>query len=298
MGLKHVLNKSWGAGAVSEDIELAKAPIHAILLRMYALGSGAAALIAHFKTQFGTLIYAKDGRGDITPRWTLAELYEYHKAFFNRIPPFQDGTAANDKAAFLRVIIPFGRPCMMSNNSLFPTIEDPLVGWNPQSTPYLHIEVPADSDIDNRTTQVSVLYGKNPFQWTKKWTDWTSQTLSTSGLKDWIVGDKGRWLESFVFQTSEENATLTADAPSILKVAFERKGQSVVLDGQVFNPFGALLDSTQMLDDQYLYWSFSQLHGDPLSKCVNLDLGETKIRLLGGVADAVKVASSVVRRQV
>jgi len=296
--LKHLTNKAWGAGAVTIDIELAKAPIHAIIIRNYALGSGAAGTVAHFNTQFGTLIYAKDGRGDITPRWSLAELYAYQTAFFNRIPPFQDGTAADNKAAFQRIIIPFGRPCMMSNASLFPTIEDPLVGWNPESTPYLHIEVPADSDVDARTTQISVLYKKSPFPWTKKWTDWTSQTLSTSGLKDWIVGDRGRWLESFVFQTSEENATLTADAPSILKMAFDRKGNSVVLDGEVYNPFGALLDSLAMTDDQYLYWAFSQLHGDPLSRCVNLDLGETKIRLLGGVADAVKVASSVVRRSV
>lgn len=295
---KHLTNWTPGTGAVTKDFELAKSPIGAILLRMYALGAGAAATIAHFKTQFGTLIYVKDGRGDITPRWTLTELYEYHKAFFNRIPPYQDGTAADNKAAFLRVIIPFGRPCMVSHASLFPHMKDPLVGWNPESTPYLHVQVPADSDIDARTMQISVLYRQNPFKYTKKWTDWTSQTLNTSGPTDWIVGDRGRWLESFAFQTSEENATLTSDAPSILKVAFDRKGSSVVLDGDVFNPLGALLDSGIMTDDQYLYWAFSQRHGDPLSNCVNLDLGETKIRITGGVADAVKIASSVIKRQV
>jgi len=292
---KHLTDYSPGAGAVTKDFELAKAPIGAIILRMYALGSGAAGTAAHFKTQFGTFIYVKDGDGDITPRWSLTELYEYHKAFFNRIPPFQDGTAADNKAGFMRVIIPFGRPAMMSNNSLFPVLEDPLVGWNPKSTPILHVEMPADSDVDARTMQITVLYRKTPFPYTKKWTDWTSLTLNTTGLVDWIVGDNGKWLETFLFQTSEENATLTSDAPSIKKITFERGGNSVVFDGQVFNPFGALLDSLQMTDDQYLYWAFSHLHGDPLSKCINLS-AETKIRIQGGVADAVKCSSSVIKR--
>jgi len=294
---KQVKDWSLGAGAVSEDIKLAKQPLHAIILRMYALGSGAAGTIAHFKTQFGTFIYLKDGRGDITPRWTLAELYQYHQAFFNRIPPFQDGTAADNKAAFLRVVIPMGRPAMMSHASLLPAIEDPLVGWNPNGTPFIHIEAPADSDIDARTMQITAVYktaGKFPY--TKKWTDWTNLTLDTSGYVDWIVGDAGLWLESFAFQTSEENATLTSDAPSIRRLTFERAGKSVVLDGDVYNPFGALLDSGISTDDQYLYWAFSHLHGDPLRKCVNLGLGETKIRIKGGVADAVKLASSVLKR--
>lgn len=282
-----------GASAVTKDFPLAKRSIAAIILQMDMLGNSGAATIANAKTQLGTYIYIKDGGEKVTPEWSLTELYEYYKAFFGRIPPFQDGTAANDKLALLQVIIPFGRPQVLSHSSLLPSIIDPYVGFKPKNTPYLHVEVPADGNsIDTRHLKVVVVYFDKPPKFNKKWTDWSTQTVSTTGLTDWTIGDKGAWLEAFLFATSEYNATLASDAPSILDIQIERDSKAVLFEGAVPNILGALLDSDVLTDDQYLYMALSQAPFDNFANCVRL-IKETKFRILGGVADDVKAAFSV-----
>lgn len=284
-----------GASAVTKDIELSKAPIAALILRMRALGETDASTLAQDLTQFATYMYLVDGGDDITPRLSATEFYQYHCAFFNRIPPLQDGTKANNVMLFLRMIMPLGRPQVLSHNSLLPSIVDPLVGWNPKSTPYLHMEVPADSEIDARNYKIAVVYKDSPFKYSKKWTSWSSQTLSTAGYTDWVIGDRGLMLELFAFHTTEENTNPASDVPSILEVTMERKGKSVLFDGDVTNPLGALLDTNVMADDQYQYLCLSQAPFDNFANCVNLNLGETKLRVKGGVADAAKFAFSVIK---
>ena len=287
-----------GASAVTKDIELAKRPIAAIILNMDMLGAGAAATYANALTQLGTKIYVKDGGTKITPEWSLAELAEYQASFFGRLPTFQDGTAADNKLALLQVVIPFGRPSVFSHWSLFPSIIDPHVGFKPTNQPYIYFDLPADANsIDTRHIKVTAVYYDNFMpRYNKKWTDWSTQTVSTTSLTDWTIGDKGLWLEALLFATSEYNATLTADAPSIKDIEIERLGKDVMFSGAVPNILGALINplhTTPVTDDEYLYMALSQAPFDNFQNCVRLS-GETKFRILGGVADAVKAAFSVI----
>lgn len=259
---------------------------------MYALNETDASTLAEDLTAFATLMYLKDGGTRITPEWSATEFYQYHSAFFGRIPTLQDGTKANNTANYLRMIMPLGRPQVLSNASLLPSIVDPLVGWNPKGTPYLYMSLPADVAVDNREFKISVVYKQSPFRYTKKWTDWASQTLSTTSYKDWVIGDKGLWLETFAFHTTEENTNPASDVPTILTVNAERGGKDVLFDGDVTNPLGALLPSLTMLDDQYLYMCLSQAPFDNFEHCVRLS-AETKFRVKGGAADAAKFAFSV-----
>ena len=178
-----------GAGAVTKDFELAKRPLHAVILQWDLLGNSAAATLANALTQCGTLIYLKDARGDVTPQWTAAELVKYQEAVLGKNVNAQNGTAANDVALFLQMILPMGRP-MVGGNSPFPIgLLDPYVGYNPKGTPFLHVSVPADGGtLDTRHLKIVPVYGDAPFAYAKRWTPWTSQTVSTTGLTDWIVG--------------------------------------------------------------------------------------------------------------
>ena len=294
--LKKEYEWSLGAGAVSKDIPLAKRAIAAIILNLDALGNTGGATAANMLTQFGTKIYVKDGGTKITPEWTGAELAEYMAQFFGRPygTPFQDGTAANDKMALLSLIIPFGRPYIGVHGSILPALIDPHVGFKPVNTPYLHIEAPADgSTLDTRHLKATVIYYDSPPKYTKKWTDWASQTVSTTSLTDWTIGDRGLWLEAFLFATTSYNDTLASDAPSIKEIEIERLGKDVLFSGAVPNILGALIDTTNVADDDYLYLTLSQAPFDNFANCVRL-AGETKFRILGGVADAVKAAFSVI----
>lgn len=275
-----------GAGAVVKDFSLPQGAISACILQWDMLGSGAAATVANALTQCGTLVYLKDGAGDVTPEWTAAQLYEYHNQFFDRICPFQDGTAADNKLALFQQIIPMGRPLQRGTSSLFGLI-DPYVGWNPKGTPQLHIDIPADGNsIDGRHLKIVVVYANKPFKYGKRWTTWASQTLSTTGYTDWIIADKGLLLEMFAYATSAYNDTLTADAPTLLKAKFERASKDVIFDGEIPNIFGCLQDVTPTPDDDFLYFSLSQGYDDDFSNCVNMNGAETKFRAYGGVADA------------
>jgi len=284
-----------GAAAAIKDFELQKAPIAAIIIRQVALNETDATTLAEDLTQFATKMYIKDGGTRITPEWSATEFYQYHAAFFGRIPPLQDGTKANNTLNFLRMIMPLGRPQVLSHASFLPAIVDPLVGLNPKGTPYLVLDVPADAANDNREYKILVVYKHAPFRYTKKWTDWASQTLSTTSYKDWTIGDAGLWLELFGFQTTEENTNPASDVPTILKINVERGGKDVLFDGDVTNPLGALLPSLTMVDDQYLYMILSQAPFDNFDMCVKLDK-ETKFRVKGGAADVAKFAFSVIRR--
>ena len=242
-----------GAAAVTKDFELAKRPLHAVILQWDMLGAAAAATLANALTQCGTLVYLKDARGDVTPQWSATVLEQYQQLFTGKNTPFQDGTAADNKLALFQQIIPMGRP-MLGHDNPFPYgLLDPYVGYNPKGTPFLHVSVPADANsIDTRHLKIVPIYGDAPFAYDKRWTPWTSQTVSTTGLVDWIVGDRGLWLESLIFATSGYNGTLTSDAPSILDLEIERGGKDALFDGAVPNVLGALLDDDTHADDNYL----------------------------------------------
>lgn len=284
-----------GAGAATKDIPLGNAPIAAVYLDWYMLGQGAAATIANALTQCGTLLYLVDGSADITPEWTAAQLYEYHNHFFGRIATFQDGTAADNKAAYLGLVLPLGRPQILADSS-FLGLVDPMVGWNPKSNPHLHIEVPADgSAIDGRKLKVTVLYANAPFPFTKRWTKWASQTLSTSAFTAWDLPDAGSLLEGLMYQTSARNGTLTSDAPTLDKFEFKRGGKSVLTDGEVDGSvLGALINSTPTPDDDYLYFALSRAPFDGFENCIMLSK-DTKFMAYGGVADALVAAFSYIR---
>jgi len=270
-------------------------------LRLACLSETDAATLAELKTQFGTYLYLTDGGKDITPRWSLTELAMYQLQFFNRAPLWCNAGEADNKMGYYRVVIPLGRPQPNGSMSFLPAVVDPLVGWNTKSTPFLHWEVPADGNsVDNRTAKIAVVYKNSPFRYTKKWTSWATQTLSTTGYVDWIIGDKGQLLEIFAFQTTEENAALASDVPTIAEMTLERRGKSVLLDGDVFNLLTAMIDEGSagaeditMLDD-YMYLALSQAPLGDFSLCVNLNLGQTKLRVKGGVADAAKFAFSII----
>lgn len=280
-----------GAAAVTKDFELAKRPLHAVTLQWDMLGAAAAATQANALTQCGTKIYLKDARGDVTPQWSMAELLQYQELFTGKNVPFQDGTAADNKLALNPITLFCGRP---NRNAGFPLEAlDPLVGYNPKGTPFLHVEVPADGNsIDNRHLKITPYYADQPFQYDKRWTPWTSQTVSTTGLTDWIVGDRGLWCEWLLHETSSYNDTLTSDAPSILDIEIERGGKDVLFDGAVPNILGSFLDDDTHADDDYKYVNLSQAPFNDFRNCVNL-FAETKVRVLGGVADAVTMAFSV-----
>jgi len=280
-----------GAGAVTKDFELAKRPLHAVTLQFDALGDGAAATLANMLTQCGTIINIKDARGDVTPKWSGAELLQYQELFTGKNVPAQDGTAANDKLIEVALTIPMGRP---NRNAGFPLeVLDPLVGYNPKGTPFLHVEVPVDANsVDTRHLKIIPFYADTPFQYDKRWTPWTSQTVNTTGLTDWIVGDRGLWLEWLMFETSSYNDTLASDAPSVLDIELERGGKDVLFDGAVPNVLGAFLDDDTHADDDYKYMNLSQAPFNDFRNCINMT-AETKVRVLGGVADAVTMAFSV-----
>jgi len=283
-----------GAAAVTKDIPLQRAPIHAVVAQWDMLGQGAAAVIASALTACGTIINLKDGAGDVTPKWTGAELYEYHNHFFGRIVPFQDGTAADNKLALMPLVIPMGRPSILANSSIV-MLADPMVGWNPQGDPFLHIEVPADGNaIDGRHLKLWVMYGDQPFRFGKRWTSWTTQTLNTSGPTDWILGNKGSLCEMFLYQTSAYNDTLTADAPTLKEFEFRRGANSVLTDGKVCNILEALINTTPTPDDDYLYLALSMSPMDDFGNCINMNNpANTIFRATGGVADDLKAAFSV-----
>lgn len=280
-----------GAGAVVKDFELAKRPLHAITMQWDGLGDSGVATVGHMLTQGGTIVNLKDARGDVTPKWSATELNEYYETFTGKNTPFQDGTAANDVLALVPLILPMGRP---NRNAGFPLeILDPLVGYNPKGTPFLHIEVPADANsIDNRHLKIVTYYADTPFQYDKRWTPWTSQTVSTTGLTDWIVGDRGLWLEWLMFETTSYNDTLGTDVPSVIDIELERGGKDVLFDGAVPNILGSFLDDDVHADDDYKYMNLSQAPFNDFRNCINLT-SETKVRIKGGVANAVTMAFSV-----
>ncbi len=280
-----------GASAVTKDFELAKRPLHAVTLQWDMLGAGAAATQANALTQCGTKIYIKDARGDVTPQWSMAELLQYQELFTGKNVPFQDGTAADNKLALNPITLFMGRP---NKNAGYPLEAlDPYVGYNPKGTPFLHVEVPDDGNsIDNRHLKIVPIYADQPFQYDKRWTPWTAQTVSTTGLTDWIVGDRGLWCEWFMHETSSYNDTLTSDAPSVLDIEIERGGKDVLFDGAVPNILGSFLDDDTHADDDYKYMNLSQAPFNDFRNCINL-FAETKVRVLGGVADAVTMAFSV-----
>ena len=290
-----------GSGAAIKDFELQKAPIAAIIIRQVALNETDATTLTEDLTQFATLMYIKDGGTRITPEWSATEFYQYHSAFFGRVPPSFIGTKANNTMNFIRMVMPLGRPQVMSHASFLPSIVDPLVGLNPKGTPYLVLSVPADAANDNREYKIAVVYKHRPFRYTKRWTDWASQTLSTTSYKSWVIGDKGLWLELFGFQTTEEHTHPASDVPTILTVNAERGGKDVLFDGDVTNPLTALqpqhvgLVTHGLLDDQYMYMTLSQAPFDNFDMCVRLSQ-ETKFRVKGGAADAAKFAFSVLTK--
>jgi len=194
----------------------------------------------------------------------------------------------------LSLVIPFGRPQPFVHGSFLPALIDPHVGFKPVNQPYLHVEVPADGGtLDTRHMKVVAIYYDSPPRYTKKWTDWSNQTVSTSSLTDWTIGDRGLWLEAFLFATSSYNDTLASDAPSIKDIEIERLGKDVLFSGAVPNILGCLIDTTNVADDDYLYFCLSQAPFDNFANCVRL-AGLTKFRILGGVADAVKAAFSTI----
>jgi len=283
------------ASAVVDSIELAQRPIAAIVLSFAMLGAAAAATLANALTQCGTLLYVTDGGEVITPKWTAAEIYEYHNHFFNRIPPFQDGTAADNKEAYLDLIIPFGRPKPIVGNGLFNLVDD-MVGFVPKAIPKLHYSTPADANsIDTRTMKVTTIYydGIKP-AWTKKWTDWSGITQSTTSYKEWLLPDTGRLLEVFMYQTSSKNDTLTSDAPTLKQWKITQKGHNVVTGGDVYAaPLTALLDTTPTPDDDYVYIPFVESPVDSLRFTLPLT-PDTRFKTKGGVADSLSAAFSVI----
>lgn len=287
-----------GASAITKDFELQKQPICAVGFQWDMLGAGAAATLANAKTQCGTYVYLKDGRGDITPRFSLTELVEYYKQFFGIDPPFQDGTAADNKLTLFQVTLPMGRPPrgIINPGAGIETLYDRMVGWKPVGTPVVHIEVPADANsIDNRHLKLIVYYSPTAPRYTKIWTDYTSITLSTTEWKDWEVGSMGSMLEAFLFETSEYNATLTSDAPTMKDARLQRGGEDVRFEKNLPNIFGSFQNIDVTLDDQYKYFALSFNPETDLSRCIQCATREgqsLKFGAYGGVADAMKAAFS------
>jgi len=156
------------------------------------------------------------------------------------------------------------------------------------------VEAPADGGtLDTRHLKATVLYYVTPPRYTKKWTDWSTQTVSTSSLTDWTIGDRGLWLETFIYATSSYNDTLASDAPSVKEIEIERNGVDVLASGAIPNILGCLIDTTNVADDDYLYMCLSQGPNDYFDLCPRLS-GLTKFRILGGVADAVIAAFSTI----
>jgi hypothetical protein len=293
--IKNIYTQTLGAGAETTDIELPQAPIAAIILQWDMLGQGAAATVASAKTQIATYLKVTDGGVDVTPNWSGAEWYDYLSAYYGHIVPFQDGTAADNKLALMAYVIPFGRPLATRHGGLLVAF-DPLVGFVPKGTPLVHIESPADGNaIDTRHLKVGAVMYRGKPSYTKKWTGWASQTLSTTGAKDWILPSAGQLIEAFIYQTTAYNDTLTADAPSLLNFDVTQNGKSILTDGQMFNCLGALLDSTAQPDDDYLHLPFVQNTGMDLSLAPQLG-PDTRFKAYGGVADALTAAFATVER--
>lgn len=188
------------SGGETKVLELAQAPIAAIILAQDCLGSGAAATAANLNGLL-TSMKVTDGGKDITPNWSGAEWAEYLAAFKGSVLNFQDGTAADNKLALQPLFIPFGRPLGTRHPSVL-SLFDPLVGFVPSGIPQIEMVIAADgSSIDNRHIKVGVLYYNSPPAYTKKWTSWAAQTLSTTGGKDWILPQNGQLLEAFLYQT-------------------------------------------------------------------------------------------------
>jgi len=283
-----------GASAVTRDIELQKAPIAAIIMSFDELGSGAAATIANTKTQWAGPIYLKDGGGDITPRsWTFTDIYEYNARFFGKKPQFYDGTAADNKLAKIDLILPGGRPFHSPQQGLMGLV-DPFVGFVPQGTPYLHMEVPADGNsIDTRNVKITTIYMDAKPRYAKKWTDFASQTMSTTGNTYWLIceGIRQSLLEAFFYQTSAYNGTLTADSASILKFIFELGGKNILTDGEVPGAIlGSLMDENVTTNDLYLHLALSHAPWDNFQHCIRSLGKRLRFGVLGGTADAVKAA--------
>ena len=282
------------ASAVVDSIELDQRPIAAIILTCKMLGDGAAATIANALTQFGTSLYVSDGGRIITPKFTAAQWYEYYNHFFNKIPAFQDGSAADNKFAKVDLIIPFGRPIFGGNNGLLGLV-DPLVGFIPQAIPKLHYSTPADGNsIDTRTMDVTTIYydGIVP-SWSKKWEDYSTITLSTTSYKDWLLPDTGRLLELFLYQTSSYNDTLTSDAPTLKQWKLTQGGNNILTDGAIYNMIGALINSTPTPDDDWLYLPLVEQPVDSLRFTIPLT-PNTRFKAKGGVANALGAAFSVI----
>jgi hypothetical protein len=280
-----------GAAAVTKTFQLAQAPIAAIILQFDMLGQGAAAVIASALTQVATSLKVTDGGRDITPIWSGAEWYEYMKAFYGRIPPFQDGTAADNKLALLQMVIPFGRPKANVNPSLL-SILDSDVGFVPEGVPQIELAFPADGNaIDTRHLKIGVMYMNNKPAYTKKWTSWSSQTLNVTGGIDWILPVSGLLSEMFLYQTSSYNDTLTSDAPTLKKFDLLQNSKSMITDGEMFNMLGMLEQSSVQLNDDYLYMPFVKYPVDDFSYMPRLG-NDTRFRAYGGVADALSAAFS------
>jgi hypothetical protein len=280
-----------GASAITKDFTLKQMPIAAIVADWYMLGAGAAATIANALTQCMTKMYLQDGSEKITPEWSGAELYEYLSLFYGRIPPFQDGTAADNKGAYASLVLPMGRPQVLGNTGLL-NLFDPHVGYNPVNEPTLHVSVPADGNsIDARHLEITVIYNTRKFRYSKKWTDFTSQTLSTSAFKDWSMGSKGAALEVFLYQTTSKNDTVTSDAVGLSEFEIVRSGSTAIpiFDGK---NSGRCLSALQgSFDDDYMYLPFSHAPFDNFENCIALT-GKTYFRVHGGVAEAMKCACS------
>lgn len=291
--LKHAHTIDLGAGAATVNRELGKAPIAAIILQFDMLGAGGAATVANALTQCGTKIYVDDGGNNVTPQFSAAEWYEYDSAFFGRAPNFQDGTAADNKLALLQLIIPFGRPLANANPSLF-SLYDSQVGFVPKATPQIIIEYPADANsIDTRHLKIGVMYMSTKPAYTKRWNNWATQTLNTTGATDWILPSEGLLLEAFMYQTSAYNDTLTSDAPTLKNWDLTQADKSMITDGQMFNLLAALNNLTPQPDDDYIYVPFCKYPLDDLSACPRLG-NDTRFKAYGGVADSFKLAVSYI----
>lgn len=286
--LKWTHTHTVAAGGETKVYELAQAPIAAIVINQDCLGSGAAATVGNLNGLL-TSIKVTDGGELVTPTWSGTELYEYNAAFRGSLPPFQDGTAADNKLAMQSLVIPFGRPLATRHPSPF-SVFDPMVGLVPKGIPQIEAVFAADgSNIDTRHVKIGVMYYTYKPAYTKKWTEWSSQTLSTSGAKDWILPQTGQLLEAFMYQTSSYNDTLTADAPTLLKWDITQSGKSIVTDGEMFNMLGAMIDTNAQPDDDYIYVPFVQNTSMDLSLAPRLAT-DTRFLAYGGVADAFKAA--------
>lgn len=278
-----------GAAATTKLFELAKAPIAAIIMQWDMLGQGAAAVVASAKTQCATTLKVTDGGQLVTPNWSGAEWYAYLSAFYNRIPPFQDGTAADNKLALMQYVIPFGRPSAIANPSLF-SMFDPQVGFVPKATPQIELTFPADGNaIDTRHLKIGVVYHNTLPAYHKIWSEWSAQTLNTTGAVDWILRTSGLLSEMFLASTSAYNDTLTADAPTLKDWNLTQADKSMLTDGKMFNMLGALMDTTNQPTDDYIHVPFSKYPADDFALMPKMG-NDTRFRAYGGVADALTAA--------